>query len=96
MKTPKTTTADRRLAPVPCSVTLAMGCTSEKIAKQLKAQKFRFKADDAAYWQRVADALSLLRIHGYISPTQQHQGRQKLLKRIAAGCSQNKEISDNG
>lgn len=94
MKTPKTTTANRRLAPVPCSVTLAMGCTSEKIAKQLKAQKLRFKAGDAAYWQRVADALSLLRIHGYISPTQQHQGRQKLLKRIAAGCSQNKEYPD--
>jgi hypothetical protein len=71
-----------------------MGCTSEKIAKQLKAQKLRFKAGDAAYWQRVADALSLLRIHGYISPTQQHQGRQKLLKRIAAGCSQNKEYPD--
>ncbi len=71
----------------PAHVTLAMGCMSEKIAKQLKAQKLRFKADDATCWQRVADALSLLRIHGYITPKQQHQGRQKLLKRIAAGCA---------
>jgi len=69
-----------------------MGCTSEKIAKQLKEQRLKFKADDAAYWQRVADALSLLRIHGYISPKQQHSGRQKLLKRIASGCSQNDAV----
>ena len=64
-----------------------MGCISPKISQQLKDQRIKFKASDAAYWQRVADALSILGVGQYLTDKQQQQGRQKLVKRITSDLS---------
>jgi tagatose-1,6-bisphosphate aldolase len=95
MNTKNTQEAKRRLAAMPGSVTLAMGCASERIATQLKEQGLKCKASDARLWQRLADAICILYIHRCMTECQMNQGRQKLLKRIAKGCSQNDQVSNS-
>lgn len=82
--------SSRCLHPV-CSVSLVMGAISDPIKKQLRAQGCRPIKATCAYWQRCADAITLLKIHGMITRTESNNARRRLIRQIHAGCSQNEK-----
>lgn len=72
------------------TVTLALGCTAEPIASQLKKQGFEFKSTDATYWQSLANSIDRLYIRSLLTHSQREQSRKKLLRLIVKGVAPKK------
>ncbi len=65
-------------------LSLRFGALAPKIREQLKEQKFPVTASVAKAYQDVADAITILAVHGYIPERVRDKARQKLVKTIAS------------
>lgn len=67
---------------------IVLGAMAPSLKEQLKP--FKFKAPVVRRWDKIADATSLMYIHGYISPSVVDQARKRLIKEIQKAIT-NKE-----
>src|SRR5687767_10118930 len=64
-------------------LSLEFGALSPKISRQLSAAGLRLDGGAASFFQRQADAVTLLVIHGTLSDGEAHKARRRLMKNIA-------------
>lgn len=60
------------------------GALCEPIAKQLRTQNLKLNKPRVEVYQRRVEAINLLFIHGYISPSVTKTARIRLLKNLSA------------
>lgn len=65
------------------TVGVNFGALCAPISYQLTKQGLTADEKDIAFWQRCADAISLLSIHDLVTDAAKKQARRKLLRRIA-------------
>lgn len=65
------------------SVSISCGALSDPIAVQVRRQGTALTISEAKAFQKVADAITLLRIHSYIPESTSDRARKKLVKAIA-------------
>lgn len=66
------------------NIGILFGATAESIYQQLDAQGFLLggKDDVILRWQKIADAITMLAVHGYLPGRNKHKARAKLMKDI--------------
>ena len=62
---------------------LRFGALCPAIKDQLKEQDFLFGKDEVKYFQEDADAITRLRVRGYLPDSQLDKIRQKLVNRVS-------------
>lgn len=65
-------------------IALHFGALCHPIAKQLKDAKVRFSKADAEVWQKNADAITMLRIHGLLPDSASRAAHKRLMKKIVS------------
>lgn len=63
---------------------LHFGALADPIAKQLKDQGFKFKKEQAAFFERLSNAATLCLFHGLMTDSQHEKARQKIVRKVAA------------
>jgi hypothetical protein len=66
--------------PQPGNLPLSFGAMSEKLSVQLK--KTKVKKDELKEFDRLADAVTLLKIQSVITETEAHKARKRIVARI--------------
>ena len=61
---------------------LNFGAMSHSIASQLIEQNIDFSAADCKTWQKDVDAVTLLHIRGFLTDSETHKARQRIIKNI--------------
>ena len=61
---------------------LHFGAISDPITRQLIEQGYAPDVSDCARWQKLADAITMLKVHSYIGDRKAADLRKKLLKQI--------------
>lgn len=63
-------------------ITIEFGAISDPIEKQLQEKGFTLGMS-APKFERAADSITFLRIHGFLTDSASHSARKKLMKEIA-------------
>lgn len=61
---------------------IRLGAASDPIAKQLKKQGFRFRESDIEKCDLIAESITMLSIHGFLTPSLRDKMSQKLMRLI--------------
>lgn len=73
----------RRTSSIPMTLTLYLGAMADPISDQLDAGGFGGTEVQRKFWQRQADCITHLAIHGTLADAEVGRARRRLLKRIA-------------
>lgn len=61
---------------------LHFGAICDPIAKQISGQQLKFDKSEVSHYQKDADAITRLRIRGYLPDSTLKKAQQKLFKKI--------------
>ena len=64
---------------------IVFGVCSPPLEDQISAQKCHITSKEGEYWQKWADSITLLSVHNLLTPTETHNARKRLMKKIQTG-----------